>query len=89
MMARNREEIERDIHTLCQQIQATIDSGMSQNEKRIILEGYGRQKRKLDAEKAMLLMDTKPTPPNCKVARSVPVHDHHRSRTVNGTIKPS
>lgn len=61
------------MHTLCQQIQATLDSKMSPKDKRITMEGFAIQKQKLDAERAIILERDQGTVLNCKVGRTVPV----------------
>ena len=88
-MKRTINDIEKDMHTLCQQIQATLDSNMSGKDKRITMEGFAIQKQKLDNEKARLLRGDQGTVLNCKVGRSVPVPALHVAGDIQESKDPA
>lgn len=85
---RTLEEVERDITTLCKQIDATLKSNMSPKDKRITMEGFGLQKKKLDAEKASLLGGNKVSLFNCKVGKTVPVPGFARTGDIQEPKNP-
>ena len=87
-MQRTIEEVDREIHTLCQQIEASLNGKMSPKDKRIVIEGFGKQKQKLEAEKARILGNDKEGVFNCKVGRTMPVPAHYRRGGVQELKNP-
>lgn len=87
-MIRTIEHVERDIHTLCQQIEATLNGKMSPKDKKVIIEGFAVQKQKLDSEKARLLGNNQERVFNCKIGRTVPLPEFYRKAGVQELKNP-
>lgn len=82
-MNRTLTDVDRDLHTLAQQIQATLDGKLSPKDRHIILKGFEIQKQKLDRERQSLLGRDQGTVPNCKVGKTVPVPERHPFRDIH------
>ena len=87
-MQRTIEEVDRDIHTLCQQIAAALNGKMSPKDKRIVIEGFGKQKQNLDAERARLLGNDQEGVFNCKVGKTVAIPEFHDRAGVQELKEP-